>query len=130
MLSTFLQGILPSSVQGLEKQGISYQYTMSRVVDSAVRLVTTNDELTGSVEGLECIMLKAMYHNYAGNLHKSWMAIRRACAVAQMMTLHRGLNSPSLKILDPENRAAFDSNYLCFRLVQMDRYLSMMLGLP
>lgn len=130
MLGTFLQGVLPSSVQGLENQGISYCYTMSRVVDSAVRLVTTNDELTGSVEGLECIMLEAMYHNYAGNLHKSWMAIRRACAVAQMMAIHRGLNSPSLKILDPETRAAFDSEYLCFRLVQMDCYLSMMLGLP
>jgi hypothetical protein len=130
MLGTFLQGVLPSSVQGLENQGISYHYTMSRVVDSAVRLVTTNDELTGSVEGLECIMLEAMYHNYAGNLHKSWMAIRRACAVAQMMAIHRGLNSPSLKILDPETRAAFDSDYLCFRLVQMDCYLSMMLGLP
>ncbi|KAJ5886879.1 uncharacterized protein N7473_009553 [Penicillium subrubescens] len=130
MLGTFLQGVLPSSIQGLENQGISYRYTMSRVVDSAVRLVTTNDELTGSVEGLECIMLEAMYHNYAGNLHKSWMAIHRACAVAQMMAIHRGLNSPSLKILDPETRAAFDSDYLCFRLVQMDCYLSMMLGLP
>ncbi|KAF3384914.1 putative transcription factor gsfR1 [Penicillium rolfsii] len=130
MLGNFLQGVIPSSVQGLESQGIPYRSTMSRVVDSAVRLVTTNDELNGSVEGLECIMLEAMYHNYAGNLHKSWMAIRRACAVAQMMAIHRGLDSPSLKILDPETRAAFDPDYLCFRLVQMDCYLSMMLGLP
>lgn len=94
LLGTFLLGIHPSSVQALEKQGISYQYTMSRVVNSAVRLVTTNDELTGSVEGPECIMLEAMYHNYAGNLHKSWMAIRRACAVAQMMALAVSTHRP------------------------------------
>ena len=58
------------------------------------------------------------------------MAVRRATAVAQMMALHRGLKSPSLRFLEPVTRAAFDPDQICFRLVEMDCYLSLMLGLP
>ncbi|KAF7591407.1 hypothetical protein BBP40_001568 [Aspergillus hancockii] len=129
-LGTYLQGVLPSSTQGSEGAGTSYSDVMVCAVNRAIRLVTTNDELVGSVEGIECIMLEAMYHNHAGNLHRAWMAVRRAISVAQMIALPRGLDSPSLKILDPITRATFDPNHVCFRLVQMDRYLSLMLGLP
>ncbi|MCJ1389211.1 hypothetical protein MMC18_002067 [Xylographa bjoerkii] len=130
VLGTFLQGVLPSSIQDLADLGASICDIMSRVVDTAIRLVTTNEDLIRSVEGIECIMLEAMYQNYAGNLHRAWMAVRRATTVAQMMALHRGLNSPSLKILVPETRATFNPDQICFRLVQMDCYLSLMLGLP
>ena len=130
VLGTFLQGVLPSAIQDLADQGAYYREIMSQVVDTAIRLVTTNEDLISSVEGIECIMIEAMYQNYAGNLHRAWMAVRRATTVAEMMALHRGLNSPSLRILEPETRAAFNPDQVCFRLVQMDRYLSLMLGLP
>lgn len=127
LLGTFLQAILPSSVQHWEA---SYSDIMHRVVDTAIRLVTTDEDLIRSVEGIECIMIEATYQNYAGNLHRAWMAVRRAMTVAQLMGLHRGLDSPFLSILEPETRAAFDSDQICFRLVEMDNYLSLMLGLP
>ena len=130
VLGTFLQGVLPSAIQDLADQGASYRDIMSHVVDTAIRLVTTNEDLISSVEGIECIMIEAMYQNYAGNLHRAWMAVRRATTVAEMMALHRGLNSPSLRILEPETRASFNPDQVTFRLVQMDRYLSLMLGLP
>ncbi|KAF2804548.1 uncharacterized protein BDZ99DRAFT_425309 [Mytilinidion resinicola] len=130
VLGTFLQGVLPSAIQELTDLGSSYHDVMSHVVESAIRLVTTNEDLIRSVEGLECIMIEAEYQNYAGNLHRAWMAMRRATTVAQMMALHRGLNSPSLKILTQEMRAIFNPDQICFRLVEMDRYLSLMLGLP
>ena len=130
VLGTFLQGVVPSSIQDLPDLGVSYRETMSLVVDTATRLVTTNEDIIGSVEGIECIMIEAMYHNYAGNLHRSWMAVRRAITVAQMIALHRGLNSPSLKILEVKTRAAFDPDQIWFRLTEMDCYLSLMLGLP
>ena len=130
MLGTFLQGVLPSTIQDLAGLGTSYNDLMSGVVDTAIRLVTTNEDLIACVEGIECIMLEAMYQNYAGNLHRAWMAVRRATTIAEMMALHRGLNSPSLKILDPETRVAFNPDQICFRLVEMDCYLSLMLGLP
>ena len=130
MLGTFLQGVLPSSIQDLADLGASYRDIMSHVVDTAIRLVTTNEDLISSVEGIECIMIEAMYQNYAGNLHRAWMAVRRATTIAEMMALHRGLKSPSLKILEPGTRAAFNPDQICFRLFEMDRYLSLMLGLP
>ncbi|KAL2825339.1 hypothetical protein BDW59DRAFT_146432, partial [Aspergillus cavernicola] len=130
VLGTFLQGVVPASVQSLDDRGVCCRDIMTRVVDQAIRLVTTNDELIYSVEGIECIMMEVMYQNYAGNLHRAWMAVHRAIALAQMMALHRGPNSPSLKFVEPETRAAFDPDHICFRLVQMDRYLSIMLGLP
>lgn len=124
VLGTFLQGVPSSSLQ------LAYRDLMFNVIETAIRLVTTNDELITSVEGIECIMIEANYHNYAGHLHRAWMAVRRAITIAQMMALHRGLNSPSLKILDPETRATFDPDHVRFRLVNMDYYLSLMLGLP
>ena len=60
VLGTFLQGILPSAVQDLADQGASYRDIMSHVVDTAIRLVTTNEDLISSVEGIECIMIEAM----------------------------------------------------------------------
>ncbi|KAJ5294699.1 hypothetical protein PENANT_c014G10496 [Penicillium antarcticum] len=103
---------------------------MTRVIEKAISLVTTNEELIRSVEGMECIMPETVYQNYAGNLHRAWMAMHRAITVAQMMNLQRGLVSPSLKFIEPETRVTFNPAQTCFKLIQTDRYLSIMLGLP
>jgi hypothetical protein len=129
VLGTFLQGAVPSSVKAMEKQGFQPRQIMDRVVDTAIKFVTTRDELLGSVEAIECIMLEAMYHNYNGHLHRSWMATRRAIAAAQSMALHRGIASPSLKFLEFNARKDFDLDHMTFRLAEMDAYLSIMLGL-
>ncbi|KAJ5809361.1 uncharacterized protein N7503_001579 [Penicillium pulvis] len=130
MLGTFLRGVPPSKMQELGSIGTLYTGIMFRAIDTAIRLVTTNDELICSVEGVECIMMEALYQNHSGNLHRSWMAVHRATAVAQMMAIHRGLESPSLKFVEPTTKENFNEDQICFRLVQMDRYLSLMLGLP
>ncbi|KAJ5403377.1 hypothetical protein N7509_003248 [Penicillium cosmopolitanum] len=130
MLGALLQAIVPSSHQQLDSRGISCAGLLSRVIERATRLVTTNDELVRSIEGLECIMIEAQLHNYSGNLHRAWLATHRAVSVAQIMGLHRGLNSPSLKFHEPETRANFDPKHILFRIIEMDLYLSLMLGLP
>ncbi|KAL4738592.1 hypothetical protein BDV11DRAFT_134947 [Aspergillus similis] len=130
MLGTFLQGVPPSAIWQLGDRGVSYREIMTRAVERAITLVTTNDELISSVEGLECLMLEVMYQNYAGNLHRAWMAVKRATSAAQIMGLHRARDLPASRFLDPTTRAAFDADNICFRLVQMDHYLSLMLGLP
>ncbi|GLA16332.1 hypothetical protein AnigIFM62618_002904 [Aspergillus niger] len=129
-LGIFLQGIPPSSIQALADLSISHHDIMSRAVTRATRLVTTNDGLTPSIEGVQCIMLEAQYQNFLGNLHQAWLATCRATAIAQMLSLHRGLPPSSLKTLDPATRNTLNPDYLCFRLVEMDHYLSLMLGLP
>ncbi|KAL4803233.1 hypothetical protein BDV18DRAFT_44997 [Aspergillus unguis] len=130
LLATFLQGVLPSAIQKLEDLGISYHAVMARAVDRATRLVTSNDELVGSAEGVVSVMLESLYQNYAGNLHLAWMAMRRAISAAQIIGMQRNSSLPSTKFVDPATRAAFDAGRVCFRLVQMDHYLSLMLGLP
>ncbi|KAJ5533312.1 hypothetical protein N7494_009864 [Penicillium frequentans] len=117
-------------MQELGSLGTLYTGIMFRAIDTAIRLVTTNDELICSVEGVECIMMEALYQNHSGNLHRAWMAVHRATAVAQMMAIHRGLESPSLRFVELITKENFNEDQICFRLVQMDRYLSLMLGLP
>ena len=101
---------------------------MSRVVDTAHSLVNCNDELVASIEGIECITIESMYHNNAGNLRRSWLIMRRAMLIAQTMGLHRGRTPPS--IMQTLESTAVRPESVWFRLVQSDRYLSMMLGLP
>ncbi|KAL5376017.1 hypothetical protein DPSP01_010749 [Paraphaeosphaeria sporulosa] len=129
ILGTFIQGALPSAVKAMEDKGFFPLQIMHRVVDTATKLVTTRDELLCSIEAVECIMLEAMYHNYSGNLHRSWMATRRAITTAQAMALHRGITTPSVRFLEPNSRRDFDLDQLTFRLAEMDAYLSIMLGL-
>lgn len=124
-LALYLQVLVP----GTPNLGY-YHGLMHSAVDTAIRLVTTNEDVVCSVEGIECIMMEALFHNYSGNLHRAWMAVRRAIMHAQIMALHRSPNPPSLKILEPETRASFDADEICFKLVLMDHYLSLMLGLP
>tara|TARA_R110002003_G_scaffold502_6_gene20093 strand:- start:9265 stop:10977 length:1713 start_codon:yes stop_codon:yes gene_type:complete len=129
LISSILQGAIscPESSGAMRDR---FSMIMSRAFDTATKLVTTNDDLTASVEGIECIMVEAMIQNYAGNLHRSWIAVRRASAVAQVVGLHRRCKYPSLKILDPTTRAGLDPEQLYFRIVEMDSYLSVTLGLP
>ncbi|RAO65253.1 uncharacterized protein BHQ10_001265 [Talaromyces amestolkiae] len=102
---------------------------MSRAFSSATRLVTSNDELVNSLEGIECTMIESMYLNNAGNLRRAWLANRRAMVMAQMMGLHGSVKSSSM-FLEEKTRDRIDPDYMWFRIVCSDRYLSLMLGLP
>jgi hypothetical protein len=128
-LASLLQGALSASTMLAPRQG-HFHEVMSRALNTAIRLVTTNEEYTISIEGLECIMVEAMIHNNAGHLHRAWMAIHRAATLAQMMGLHRGSKSMSSRFLDQATKLAFDSDKLCFVIINMDCYLSVTLGLP
>ncbi|PNP41463.1 hypothetical protein TGAMA5MH_06563 [Trichoderma gamsii] len=115
---------------------------MSRVVETANRLVVSNDDLAGSLEGIECIMMESMFRNNAGNLRGAWVSNRRAMTMAQVMSLHRyrttvsasssdGWNArPLPKAIDAETRHRIEPQFMWFRLVATDRYLSLILGLP
>jgi len=131
MLSIFLQGIPPTFSRRLLKMTCNYRTLMSRIVDTVGRLVTSNDELVNSLEGVECIMIESMYRNNAGNLRRAWLTNRRAMNVYQLMGLNAGkVSITSRKILDEDTRSRIHPNYMWFRLVCSDRYLSLVLGLP
>ncbi|KAI8724141.1 Zn(2)-C6 fungal-type domain-containing protein [Fusarium sp. LHS14.1] len=124
ILATFLQGMPASSTQHLDDLSTKYYGLMSRLVKTAHNLVTCNDELVTSLEGLECILLEALFENYSGNLRRSWLAARRAVAIAQMMGLNRGVEPFSL------DGASIKPDDMWSLLIQFDRYLCLMLGLP
>lgn len=129
LLGTMMQGIPNNAVQDLGTLSSSYRSTMSRLVETVSKLVTSDDELVSSLEGIECIMIEAMYYNNSGNLRRAWVTHRRAMTIAQMLGLHRGA-APSATFLDARSRSRIDPEHMWYRLVISDRYLSLMLGLP
>ena len=126
LLAAFLQSVPPRSAS---EDGADFNAIMCRAVNTAGRLVTSNDELLVSLDGIECVMIESMYWNNAGHLRRSWLTNRRAMVMAQMMGLHTGACSAAA-VLEPETRNRIDPSYMWFRLVVTDRYTSLMLGLP
>ncbi|CAG7566392.1 unnamed protein product [Fusarium equiseti] len=124
VLATYLQGVPIASEKYLEKLSTSYEAIMARLVKVAHNKVTCDDDLVSSLEGIECIMLEGLYANYSGDLRRSWLAARRAMTMAQMMGLNRGLSPSSFR------GATVDVGDLWFRILNFDRYLCLMLGLP
>jgi len=55
--------------------------------------VTSNDELVSSVDGLECLILQAVFHVNAGNPRRAWLSFRRALNIAQMIGIHRSTST-------------------------------------
>lgn len=102
--------------------------TMERLVDLATSRVTKDDKFQGSMEGLECLTIESVYHANVGNLRRSWLAIRRAMSVAQLMGLNRAQDQTQHDVLGA--RTHYDPSIMWFRIVEFDRYLCMMLGLP
>ena len=105
----------------------SQSVLMRRLMTAATTWVTTKEEMHGTVESLICIILEGVFEINSGNLRRAWVVYRRAMTVAQLMGLHRS-PMPPLKRIDPELDAK--PEFMWFRIVYMDRYLSLLLGLP
>ncbi|KAB8205452.1 hypothetical protein BDV34DRAFT_99614 [Aspergillus parasiticus] len=100
---------------------------MRRLMTAATTWVTSQEDMHGTVESLICIMLEGVFEINCGNLRRAWAVYRRAMTVAQLMGLHRS-PMPPLKRIDPGLDAK--PEFMWFRIVYMDRYLSLLLGLP
>ncbi|KAI0104459.1 hypothetical protein F4814DRAFT_430836 [Daldinia grandis] len=124
MFSITLQTPSSESLFGLSEP---HNVLMRRLTAAAKTWVTTKEEMHGTLEGLICIILEGIFEMNCGNLRRAWAVYRRAMTVAQLMGLHRS-PMPPLKRLDPELNA--DPKFIWFRIVHMDRYLSLLLGLP
>ncbi|KAF4614345.1 hypothetical protein G7Y89_g15392 [Cudoniella acicularis] len=127
LLATFLQHLHPDLHKEIKGLSESPRAIMERLTDLAVSLVTTNDELLGSIEGLECVMIESVYQANIGNIRRSWMSGRRAMNIAQLMGLNRSDNQAQYNVLDPKKE--YHPQLMWFRIVFLDRYLCLMLGL-
>jgi hypothetical protein len=86
-----------------------------------------HEEILGTIEGLECVIIESVYQANIGNLRRSWMSCRRAMNIAQLMGLNRHDNQAQYKVLDPTKE--YHPHVMWFRIVFLDRYLCLMLGL-
>jgi hypothetical protein len=107
-----------------------------RCATTAITLVTRQDDLLGSIESLEGVILESVYQCNSGRPRLSWMAVQRAILLAQTIGLHLvGDNSSSsqprdtLHSLGPSSTRA-ELPHLWFRIVHYNLQLSRMLGLP
>jgi hypothetical protein len=125
-LATVIQHLRPDH-QALLRFSETPKVTMWKMVGLAARLVTTNDELVGCAEGLECLILECTFQGNSGNLRRALVVARRAMVIAQLMGMHRARCLP-VKQLDPNTR--FNPHFVWYRLLFVDRHLCMMLGLP
>ena len=131
-LATFVQNLRPDFLKsGVAPLSESPKTIMDRIAHQAISLVTTNDELTCCIEGLECIIAESMYQANMGNLRRSWVSCRRAMVTAQLMGLNRQdarANQYKFNVLDANTK--YDARHMWFRIVNMDRHMCMILGLP
>ncbi|PTU20822.1 hypothetical protein P175DRAFT_0234339 [Aspergillus ochraceoroseus IBT 24754] len=97
---------------------------MRGIHDFLLKNVTSDDELAGNVESVECLALQGMYEVNAGNLRRSWLSFRRAITIAQLLGLHRGAVNSSEDLVETKR------HHLWYQISRGERYLSTLLGLP
>lgn len=124
-LSSFLVQFSPRE----EQQHLSEEphVIRERLADVSIRLVTTYEEILGTIEALECIVLEGVYHMNCGNIRRAWLAFRRAMGVAQMMGIHRP-GASHMETIIPNT--IVDTEFLWNHILHMDRFLSLMLAFP
>lgn len=127
LLASFLQNLHPDLHKEIKGLSESPRVIMERLADLAISLVTTNDEFFGYIEGLECVMIESVYQANIGSLRRSWLAGRRAMNIAQLMGINRSDHQAQYKVLD--TKTEYDPQLMWFRIVFLDRYLCLMLGL-
>ncbi|KAL7948151.1 hypothetical protein V8C42DRAFT_275502 [Trichoderma barbatum] len=99
--------------------------------EAASRYVTSQDSLVVSYEGIETLMLEGLYHVSTGHSRFAWLVFRRALGIAHLM----GLHIPQRRRESKRPKAGNLQTPIClatlwFRLIFMDRYLSLVLCLP
>jgi len=125
-LAAFLQLFQPVSQSAIGSLSESPLVVRKRLSETAITLVTAWDKYLGSLEGLESVMIESIYLHNEGNLRRSWVAMRKAMVIAQLMGLHRPQRPGSLNCnkLDPQTKS--DPQFMWFRIVFFDRLFSLM----
>ncbi|RDW68862.1 putative Zn(II)2Cys6 transcription factor [Aspergillus mulundensis] len=125
LFAAALQHVSPTAtIPGLTEH---HRMIMERLAETTIRTVTTNDELLGTLEGLENIILEAFYHIDSGNIRRAWITMRRAVMAAQLMGLHHP-GQYRFKLISDRN--GLDPAIMWACIVSMERAMSLLLGLP
>ena len=127
-LASLLQHLHPKVHIGIRDLAQPPQEMAERLADIAISHVISKDTHLGSIEALICIMMESVYHANVGNLRRSWIAVRRAITVAQLMGLSHQNAHTDFEIL--ERGVQHEPKVTWSRIVFLDRFLCLLLGLP
>ncbi|PYH88857.1 hypothetical protein BO71DRAFT_403517 [Aspergillus ellipticus CBS 707.79] len=110
---------------------IPVEQSMVHIISTVSSLVISNDDMIGSLEGLQCVILHGLWLMNAGNLRKAWLTFRRAISVAQLIGIGPGnITSATWDTLESHDRPRSSSvDKTWYIIVASDRYLSLFLGL-
>ena len=88
-------------------------------------VILADDELAGTIDAVECMILRARYETNNGRVRRAWLAFRRGISFAQLLGLHK-------RQAGSENNAnlSIRRESLWKILYTSDRLLSLLLGLP
>lgn len=103
------------------------QDLIEKILSHTSTLVTSNDELVGTMEGLECLVLQGVYYCNVGKPRRAWLCFRRALDVAQLMGLHHRMG---LSDKDTEAEPLERLRHMWWIIIEADRFIAMLLGLP
>ena len=87
--------------------------------------VIADDELAGTIDGLECMILRAKHETDNGRIRKAWLTFRRAIGFAQLLGLHKRIGN-----LESNTNESIRRESIWKSLYSADRLLSLILGLP
>lgn len=102
------------------------QELMEKQLSQTSALVTSDDELVGTLEGLECLELQGVCWSNAGKPRRAWLCFRRALDVAQLMGLHRC----RLPGKDLDTAMLTRLRHVWWTMFEADRFVAVILGLP
>lgn len=105
---------------GLQCDPINLIEEILSVID---KLVLSDDELTGTMDGIECLLLQAKHDSNSGRIRKSWIYFRRGIFHAQLLGLYR-------RPTKHKDEEAQRRQSIWLALYQGDRIYSLLLGLP
>ncbi|CAK7222349.1 hypothetical protein SCUCBS95973_004808 [Sporothrix curviconia] len=100
--------------------GVSPWETADRYFEVASNLVTSQDIMVASQEGLESLLLQAFFKVNKGDIRGAWMTLRRALSIAQLIGLPPATWS----------NLPMSLHFVWTRLIFSERFISLMLGLP
>lgn len=99
---------------------------MEQYIATVDKMITSDDEISATMDGVECMVLQAKYQINLGRPRRAWILMRRAVGFAQMLGLHRSFTTPKAeKTFEVQRQQS-----LWFHLCQNDNYLALLLGLP
>jgi len=86
-------------------------------------LVLSKDDLAGTIDGIECMVMRAKHDSNNGRVRRAWVTFRRAISFAQLQGLH-------VRSKDNSKENSLRRESIWKAMYQGDRYLSLLLGLP